>query len=99
MKQFENNSIQQIEPSYCYFDCSMIHTCQPVFDACEENYEVEKILRENGVIRKNNRTDTESCSLVVLFSNRKSGEAFIKRLNIFLAAAELDRSLAAIKQK
>lgn len=86
MKQFEKVSIQSIDPSYFYFDCGMVHTCKPTFDRCDTNYDVEAVLRKAGVIRKNNRTDTESCSLVVLFSTRKAGEAFLARLNKFLEA-------------
>ena len=67
-----------------YFDCAMISTFAPVFDQCEDNYDVESVLRNAKVIRTNNRTDTESCSLVVLFSSRSAGENFINRLNTYL---------------
>lgn len=69
---------------YWFFDCGMISTCKPVFDKCDSNHDVEKVLRKAGVIRKNNRTDTESSALVVLFSSASAGEGFIKRLNTYL---------------
>jgi hypothetical protein len=95
MKQFSTGSIHKMDDKkkpYWFFDCGMISTCKPVFDKCESNHDVEKVLRKAGVIRKNNMTDTESSALVVLFSSAKSGEAFIQRLNVYLAktVAQLD---------
>jgi hypothetical protein len=69
---------------YWYFDCAMVSTCEPVFDHCDSNYEVEDELRKAKVLRKNNRTDTEMCSLVVLFSSESAGNNFIDRLNKYL---------------
>lgn len=63
--------------------CSVV---PEVFGNCDSNYEVEDMLRKHKVIRQANKTDTESCALVVNFSSRRTAENFIKRLNIFLGA-------------
>jgi hypothetical protein len=73
---------------YFWFEAAMISTFPGYFEGCQSNYEVETILRKAKVIRKDNRTDTESCALLVLFSNRKSGEKFIERLNKWLDAQD-----------
>lgn len=65
----------------------MISTCQPVFKQCQDNYDVEKVLRDAKVIRPPNRTDTELCALVVIFKTQKEGHDFIDRLNRFLEDA------------
>lgn len=67
-----------------WFECSMVSACAPLFD-CESNYEVEKKLQEAKVILPNNDCDSESCALVVNFASLKSANAFIKRLNAYLA--------------
>lgn len=87
MKVFTENHIYESESSGKYpywFECAMVSVCRPVFDRCDSNYEVERVLRDAKVIRKNNVTDTETCALIVLFSNKKSGVNFIQRLNKFL---------------
>jgi hypothetical protein len=66
------------------FDCSMICTCEPLFDDCDSNYEVEEKLRKAKVLTGRSDTDTESCALVVRFSSQKSADAFIDRLNKYL---------------
>lgn len=82
---FSKASINVTEPNHYWFEASMISTCKPVFKDCSSNYDVESALRKAKVIRKNNRTDTESSALVVLFASRKAGEAFIDRLNNYLS--------------
>jgi len=67
-----------------HFDCSMISSCQPLFDDCDSNYDVEEKLEKAKVITKRNSTDSESCALVVRFSSQKSADAFINRLNDYL---------------
>ena len=66
------------------FDCSMISTCEPIFDKCDNNHDVEDVLREAKVISARNQTDSESCALVVRFSSQDSADAFIWRLNTYL---------------
>ena len=66
------------------FDCAMISSCQPLFDDCDSNYDVEEKLEKAKVITKRNNTDSESCALVVRFSSQKSADAFINRLNDYL---------------
>lgn len=59
-----------------------------VFDV-EDNYEVERILRNAGVIHHNNQTDTESSALVVNFSSKNSALKFIDRYNTFMEKREV----------
>jgi hypothetical protein len=77
------------------FDCSMRSTCSPLFDDCESNYEIEEKLQQAKVILPNNDCDSESCALVVRFSTLKAANAFIKRLNAYLA--EKVKRLAAAR--
>ncbi len=100
---FYHTSIHELEPGSYYFDCAMITACKPVFDRCSDNYEVEDVLRKAKVILPQNQTDTESCALVLNFSSRKAGEAFIDRLNRYLeqksvTKAEIDREWEAESQ-
>lgn len=66
------------------FSEGMIGRCEPLFDELDGNYDVEDLLRAHGVIRKNQKTDTEYCCMYVYFSSLKVGHNFIKRLNAFL---------------
>jgi hypothetical protein len=87
MKLAENRMITKADWStkpYWYLDCGMCSTFPEAFDKCGSNYEVESILRKHKVIRKDSKTDTESCALVVIFSTEKAGVNFIGRLNKFL---------------
>lgn len=65
-----------------YFTSAMIGACEPLFDGCRSNYEVENKLKEAGVIKTS--TDSESCQMFVYFSTRSVGENFIDRLNEYL---------------
>mgnify|MGYP001485345927 CR=1 FL=1 len=90
MRTFTENSIRSIDLDWgskhrFYFECAMVSTCSPVFNRCSDNYDVERELRNANVLRKNNTTDTETCALMVLFSNKKSALNFINRLNKYLA--------------
>lgn len=84
--QFEYSDLG--EPTDCIdvwsFSSAMVSRCRPLFDDCFDNHEVEAKLRASKVIRKNNRTDTESCALWVYFSKREGAEKFIDRLNEYL---------------
>jgi hypothetical protein len=84
-KQFNYQNVHKLEANQYFFEMAMISSCEPVFDSCDSNHDVEQILRKEGVLTAKNQTDTESCALVVLFSNRKSGEKFVDRLNTYLA--------------
>jgi len=86
-KQFELEYEKDGSGSWT-FDCAMISTCRPAFDYCHSNYDVEDKLRKAGVIRKNTRTDSESCALVVCFSSEKAYGNFIGRLNKYLREKE-----------
>jgi len=86
-KQFNPHSIYKSGSNYV-FDCAMISSCQPIFDNCNSNYDVERVLRKARVIRDQDRTDTETCALVVLFKTRKAGQGFITRLNHYLQKQE-----------
>jgi hypothetical protein len=85
MKTFDTTSINKLNGGSFWFEAAMCSTCRPAFDLCEDNYEVEDVLRKEGVLLPANKTDTESSALVVLFSSKKSGEAFLDRLNTYLA--------------
>jgi len=85
-KQFTHGDISKSASAYkhrYYFTCAMISTCKPLLDRLDDNYAVEKVLREHKVIRGGS-TDTESSQLWVYFGTRQAGEAFIDRLNAFL---------------
>lgn len=87
-RQFDYDDIAVMDldsKKHYWFECAMVSTCEPVFDGCESNYEVEEVLRQAKVILPQNQTDSESCALVVQFSTPKSGEKFIDRLNAYLA--------------
>jgi len=88
MKQFLYDHLDSVKDggrTVWRFEEAMVTSCYPLFDHCYDNYEVEEELRAAGVIKAQNRTGTECCSLLVRFSSRKSGEAFIDRLNAYLA--------------
>ena len=90
MRTFTENNIRSIALDWdskhrFYFECAMVSACSPVFNKCSDNYDVERELRKANVLRKNNTTDTETCALMVLFSNKKSALNFIDRLNKYLA--------------
>jgi hypothetical protein len=76
------------EPTdYCKdwtFHGAMISTCSPVLDDLDDNHDFEARLRRAKVLRKNNRTDTESCEFWAYFSSQKAGMAFVERLNEYL---------------
>ena len=67
-----------------WYEGSMISTFPGVFDDCDSNYEVEDKLRAAGVIKPQNKTDSESCALVVNFSSVKSADKFEERLERYI---------------
>ena len=83
-KQFSYAAINKLDMGKYFFDCSMVSSCAPAFDDCDSNHEVEEKLRAAGVIKPQNKTDTESCALVINFSSEESGHKFIDRLNGYL---------------
>lgn len=85
MKLFTEDAIQTAPGLQPWFDCAMISTCRPIFDACFDNHDVEQVLRKAGVIGRHDQTDTESCALVVNFRTVSEGHAFVRRLNRYLA--------------
>jgi hypothetical protein len=68
------------------FTAAMISSCEPIFDACESNHEVEDLLRKKKIIRtgKGCMTDSESCQMFVCFKRKDGVNSFIKRLNKYL---------------
>lgn len=91
MKQFRSADVRELRPGAYWFECAMVTTCRPLFPHDWSNYEVEDDLRSHGVIA-DCETDTETSALVVNFTSREEGEAFIARLNLYLQqrAAGLD---------
>lgn len=67
------------------FTASMVGTCEPLFNECDSNYEVEEKLRKAKVIHPKTESDSESCQMFIYLSNRKSCEKFVERLNAYLA--------------
>jgi hypothetical protein len=67
------------------FTAAMVSTCTPLFDECDDNYEVRDKLKRAGVITRGISEDSESCQFFVYFRNKRMGLAFIRRLNAYLA--------------
>lgn len=88
VKQFGEGCISKMEDyggaTPFWFGCSMISTCEPLFDDCDSNYDVEAKLRAAGVITKACVSDTESCELVVNFRRKDTARSFLFRLNSYL---------------
>jgi signal transduction histidine kinase len=89
MIKFTERNISKLEPTFerkslWYFDCAMNTSCPEVFGHCEDNYEVEQILRKAKVLTAKSSVDTESCALVVNFSTKNAATAFISRLNKYI---------------
>jgi len=80
----KDESYEYDKKIYWLFDCSMVSTCEPLFDDCKSNYEVERKLRAAKVILTQNNADSEACALVVRFSSLASANKFIERLNTYL---------------
>jgi len=66
------------------FTAAMIVTCSPLFDDCEDNYEVAEKLKKAKVIGKNDEDDTESCQMFIYFKDKSAGKRFLNRLNKYL---------------
>jgi hypothetical protein len=81
--QFDEDDLSVSEDGV-WFSCSMVSMCAPLFDDTPDNYQVEEKLRRAGVLTAGNKTDTETCALLVLFSTRTSGLNFLRRLNKYL---------------
>lgn len=87
MARFNDTTLRDAPWSTKYpywFSAAMISSCKPLFNKCEDNYEVEALLKKAGVLNADCYTDTESCEMVVLFKQRKHGTAFLSRLNKYL---------------
>jgi hypothetical protein len=84
MRLFTDDAVNTAPGLPPWFECAMISTCHPVFDACSDNHDVEQVLRKARVIGRHDQTDTESCALVVNFRTVSQGRAFIRRLNKYL---------------
>jgi len=65
------------------FTCAMISACSPLFDHLDSNHDVEDLLIKEKVVRGGS-TDSEYCQMFIYFGTRKSGEAFVDRLNAYL---------------
>lgn len=51
---------------------------------CESNYYIVDKLKENKVLRKGTKEDSEYCQFFAYFSTKKSAESFIKRLGKYV---------------
>ena len=73
------------EEKYPYwFEAAMVDSFSPIFDSCSDNHDVEDRLRRAKVLLPSNKTDTESCALVCLFSKKASYLSFMKRFNAYI---------------
>lgn len=66
----------------------LIHWCRPIFDECVrgpaqlmDHNQVEKILRDEGVVLKDQTTDCESGCFYSYFKTEDEAKAFVDRLN------------------
>lgn len=87
MRQFSDSSLHDMQydgKTVYWFECAMCSSCPGAFDHLDDNYEVERVLREAGVILPQNETDSETCALVVNFSTKAAGLAFLERFNSYL---------------
>lgn len=88
--QFTINSItgQQGDEYGLFFTCAMVSTCAPLFDTCEDNYDVEAKLIAAEVIDSTCEADSEFCGLWVSFRTAVHAALFIERLNDYLVEKE-----------
>jgi hypothetical protein len=94
--QFTTGDVNMSEHGGAWFEAAMVSTCEPLFDDCDSNYEVEDKLEAAEVItKKGMATDSESCALVVNFKSEAAVEGFIDRLNAYLV--EKAKKLAEAK--
>jgi hypothetical protein len=80
----EGDVVHMEERGEWFFNRSMIGSCAPLFNNCQDNYQAEEKLREAGVITYREQTDSESSALWVYFDSRGQAESFIVRLNRYL---------------
>ncbi len=71
-------------PENWFFSVDMLTRCEPLFDHCEDNYDVEDVLIKAGVVGTDDTPDSETGEMVINFPNQEAGEKFITRLNAFL---------------
>jgi hypothetical protein len=100
VKQFDYDDIQTADwdsPPRYYFTCAMVSTCEPLFNGCYDNYDVESLLIKNKVITKACEADSESCQMFVNFKRKDTAKRFIDRLNKYLVkrAEQLEELMTA----
>ena len=87
VRQFDeydlNYADYMVNPKWV-FSNAMVGACEPLFDSCDGNYDVEDKLKKAGVIHAKTVTDSEYCSLYVYFSKKQSALKFIEHLNRYL---------------
>lgn len=69
---------------YWMFNCAMIGVCRPVFDDLDSNVEVERRLRQDGIIDDTMTADSETCALIVYFRQEETAQVFLHRLNKYI---------------
>jgi len=79
-----------------FFTAAMVSTCEPLFNECDDNYDVRAKLEKAGVIDSTVEDDTESCQLWCYFNSKADGESFVDRLNEYFVkkAAVLEEAAA-----
>jgi hypothetical protein len=66
------------------FTASMVSTCEPVLDDCDDNHAVADRLKRASVIDSDCEEDSEMCQLFVYFKSQSAAEGFLSRLNAYL---------------
>jgi len=97
--EFDYEDIEEgynVENEQWFFSAAMVSTCEPLFNDCEDNYDVRAKLENAGVIDSAVEDDTESCQLWCYFNSKADGESFVDRLNEYLVkkAAVLEEAAA-----
>jgi hypothetical protein len=67
------------------YTAAMCSSYPDLFGELDGNHEVERVLRKAGVLRHNNKTDSEDFQVWFYFSSRKAAQAFVDRFNKFAA--------------
>jgi hypothetical protein len=95
MPLFDESDVEKSEYTGWTFNCSMVSTCEPLFNDCEDNYEVREKLIDAKVITDACEDDTESCEMWLYFKSKSTAVNFIGRLNTYLEKKEQLLSEAA----
>ena len=81
----ENLNKYTYDNQYRYsFSGAMRSRCNPLFNNCDDNHDIEDELEKNKVLTTSIDTDTEYSCFWAYFKTKDQGIRFIKRLNKYL---------------